>query len=122
MIRNNNRYKFWQLLLAACVMLLTTSCRETIEQLFSDGIEAGDEVAFTASVQERTVKTRAAETQEDAPRYRFTIGMYKEDDTQEGENGIYTVEKKGGALLADKKLYSRNTRRRSALSIHYRDV
>lgn len=105
MIRNNNRYKFWQLLLAACVMLLTTSCRETIEQLFSDGIEAGDEVAFTASVQERTVKTRAAETQEDAPRYRFTIGMYKEDDTQEGENGIYTVGEGGGALQAETKLY-----------------
>lgn len=108
MIRNYNRYKFWQLLLAACVMLLTTSCRETIEQLFSDGIEAGDEVAFTASVQERTVKTRAAETQEDAPRYRFTIGMYEMVDkveTKVGDDGIYTVEKKGGALLADTKLY-----------------
>lgn len=101
---NYKRYSFWQLLLATCVLLLTTSCRETIENIFSDDIEAGDEVMFIALMQDRTTTTRATETQVVNVNYQFSIGMYKEDGTKEGDDGIYKVGENGGALQAETPL------------------
>lgn len=99
----SNRLRITQLLLLFGFTLLASSCRETIGKLFSDEMEAGDEVNFTAIVQERTAATRTTETQVASVAYEFAIGMYKEVDTsvtQVGDDGIYTVGEDGGILEA----------------------
>lgn len=99
----SNRLRITQLLLLFGFTLLVSSCRETIGKLFSDEMEAGDEVNFTAIVQERTAATRTTETQVASVAYEFAIGMYKEVDTsvtQVGDDGIYTVGEDGGILEA----------------------
>ncbi len=97
----SNRLRITQLLLLFGFTLLASSCRETIGKLFSDEMEAGDEVNFTAIVQERTAATRTTETQVASVAYEFAIGMYKKVDTsvtQVGDDGIYTVGEDGGIL------------------------
>ena len=99
----SNRLRITQLLLLFGFTLLASSCRETIGKLFSDEMEAGDEVNFTAIVQERTAATRTTETQVASVAYEFAIGMYKKVDTsvtQVGDDGIYTVGEDGGLLEA----------------------
>ena len=99
----SNRLRITQLLLLFGFTLLASSCRETIGKLFSDEMEAGDEVNFTAIVQERTAATRTTETQVASVAYEFAIGMYKKVDTsvmQVGDDGIYTVGEDGGILEA----------------------
>ena len=99
----SNRLRITQLLLLFGFTLLASSCRETIGKLFSDEMEAGDEVNFTAIVQERTATTRTTETQVASVAYEFAIGMYKKVDTgvtQVGDDGIYTVGEDGGILEA----------------------
>ena len=99
----SNILRITQLLLLFGFTLLASSCRETIGKLFSDEMEAGDEVNFTAIVQERTAATRTTETQVASVAYEFAIGMYKKVDTsvtQVGDDGIYTVGEDGGILEA----------------------
>ena len=99
----SNKLRITQLLLLFGFTLLASSCRETIGKLFSDEMEAGDEVNFTAIVQERTAATRTTETQVASVAYEFAIGMYKMVDTsvtQVGDDGIYTVGEDGGILEA----------------------
>ncbi len=96
----SNIYRIIQLLLLFGITLLTSSCSETIGNLFPGDIEAGDEVNFTAIVQERTATTRTTETQVAKVAYEFAIGMYTDDTHQVGDDGIYTVGEDGGILEA----------------------
>lgn len=108
---NNNsfRYKITQLLLMLCVAMLSTSCRETFEQLFSDGIAEGDEVTFSSSVRSAAV-TRSVD---DIPQkikeyYTFKISMLQEnDDKAVGEGMYHTTSDAIGSLEAEdeKSLY-----------------
>lgn len=103
-----NILRITQLLLLFGFTLLASSCRETIGKLFSDEMEAGDEVNFTAIVQERNATTRTTETLVASVAYEFAIGMYKKVDTsvtQVGDDGIYTVGEGGGLLEAKTPLY-----------------
>lgn len=85
-----------------------SGCRETIQQLMAGDIEAGDEISFSAEMQMRGL-TRAASTEALSEGYTFTIGMYKQDGTQEGTDGTYTVGEEGGELEAVKPLYWHST-------------
>lgn len=73
----------------ACLVLMTTGCRETIESIFSDDIEEGEEVMFTTSLPTAAV-TRADESYS-APKedYKFTIGMYTEGYVDPIATGVY---------------------------------
>ncbi len=73
----------------ACLVLMTTGCRETIESIFSDDIEEGEEVMFTTSLPTAAV-TRADEGYS-APKedYKFTIGMYSEGIVDPIATGVY---------------------------------
>ena len=101
----SNIYRITQLLLLFGITLLTLSCSETIGNLFPDEMEAGDEVNFTAIVQERTATTRVTETQVAKVAYEFAIGMYTDDTHKMGDDGKYTVGKDGGLLEAKTSLY-----------------
>ena len=92
--------KIIQLLLMAILAVVTTSCRETFEHIFSDDIEVGEEVKFTTALPS-VAATRT--TQEDYNKqmeayqavnkaYEFTIDMY------EGGNvvGTSTYQPAGG--------------------------
>ena len=101
----SNIYRIIQLLLLFGITLLTSSCSETIGNLFPGDMEAGDEVNFTAIVQERTATTRTTETQVAKVAYEFAIGMYTDDTHQVGDDGKYTVGENGGLLEAKTPLY-----------------
>lgn len=101
----SNIYRITQQLLLFGITLLTSSCSETIGNLFPGDMEAGDEVNFTAIVQERTVTTRTTETQVAKVAYEFAIGMYTDDTHQVGDDGKYTVGEDGGLLEAKTSLY-----------------
>ena len=105
-MNDNKLLRITRLLLMACLTLFTTSCRETMEQLFGDDIEAGDEVQFTA-VMQQSASTRGATRSEDlSPHYELTVGMYKENGAQKvGDDGTYTVSKEGGNLESVTPLY-----------------
>lgn len=94
-----------------------TGCRETIQQLLAGDIEAGDEISFSAEMQMRGL-TRAASTEALSEGYTFTIGMYKQDGTQEGTDGTYTVGEEGGELKAVKPLYWHSTTVRYGFRAH----
>ena len=107
MMNNSFRYKITQLLLMACVAMLTSSCRETFEQLFSDGIAEGDEVTFSSSVRSAAV-TRGSEAnrQEITEDYTFQITMLQESvDEPVGKGKYKTPSDKIGTLQAVDALY-----------------
>ena len=91
----------------ACLTLLTTSCRETMEQLFGDDIEAGDEVQFTAVMQQRASTRGVTQSVDLSTHYQLTVGMYTDETTQVGKDGTYTVSKdvSNGNLEAVTPLY-----------------
>lgn len=99
--------KLSRLVVVAGLCITQTACRETFEQLFSDDIAVGDEVAFTTSLQSRAI-TRASEVPL-TDRYKFTIGMYTKDDANKETKvaeGEYEVDTKDtGSLKATKSLY-----------------
>lgn len=107
MMNNSFRYKITQLLLMACVAMLTSSCRETFEQLFSDGIAEGDEVTFSSAVRSAAV-TRGSEAnrQEITEDYTFQITMLQESvDEPVGKGTYHTTTDDIGSLEADDALY-----------------
>lgn len=77
----------------ACLTLLTTSCRETMEQLFGDDIEAGDEVQFTAVMQQRASTRGVTRSVDLSTHYQLTVGMYTDDTHKVGKDGTYIVSK-----------------------------
>ena len=91
--------KIIQLLLVACLAVFTTSCRETFEHLFSDDIEAGEEVMFTTSMANAVVTRSAQSDYDDAMKnykvvdkaYEFSITMRSEDGKYE-KTGEYTID------------------------------
>ena len=90
-----------------CLAMALTGCREAIGSLFSEPIEPGDEVAFTATTPQR-LSTRSDEAPQTLKLpYTLTIGMYKSDGTQEGTNGEYTTttDDEIGTLKAVTPLY-----------------
>ena len=91
----------------ACLTLLTTSCRETMEQLFGDDIEAGDEVQFTAVMQQRASTRGVTRSVDLSTHYQLTVGMYTDEIHKVGKDGTYTVRKdvSNGNLEAVTPLY-----------------
>jgi hypothetical protein len=90
-----------------CLAVALTGCREAIGNLFSEPIEPGDEVAFTATTPQR-LSTRSDEAPQTLKLpYTLTIGMYKSDGTQEGTDGVYTTttDDEIGTLKAVTPLY-----------------
>jgi hypothetical protein len=86
---------------------MTTGCRETIESIFSDDIEEGEEVMFTTSLPTVSTVTRADGTYT-APKenYQFTIGMYTDESTKVAEGTYKTiVDDEIGTLEAVTPLY-----------------
>lgn len=83
-------YRISQILLMACLLTITTGCRETIMSIFSDDIEEGEEVMFTISLPSAAALTRA-EAPYTAPKedYQFTIGMYIEGKNDPIATGVY---------------------------------
>lgn len=106
MMNNNLKNKITQLLLLVCIAMLTTSCRETFEQLFSDDIAEGDEVTFSSSMRSAAV-TRGAENREKInANYTFKISMLQENvATAVGEGTYKTPSDDMGTLEAVNKLY-----------------
>lgn len=108
----NITYRISQMIMMTCLLMLMTSCRETIESIFSDDIAEGDEVMFTAEL------SRAAMTRGDVgyetlkENYLFSIGMYTDENTKVGENGIYSVidDDLTGSLKAETPLYWPSTK------------
>lgn len=94
--------KLSRLVVVAGLCITQTACRETFEQLFSDDIAVGDEVAFTTSLQSRAI-TRVSEVPL-TDRYKFTIGMYTKDDADNETKvaeGEYEVDPQNpGSLIA----------------------
>lgn len=82
-------HRISKIVLMACLVFMTTGCRETIESIFSDDIEEGEEVMFTTSLPTAAV-TRADEGYS-APKedYKFTIGMYTEGSVDPIATGVY---------------------------------
>jgi hypothetical protein len=105
MMKNNRYVKITRWLLMACLTLLNTSCRETLEQLLADDIEAGDEVQFTAVMQQRASTRGAATTVDLSTHYLLTVSMYTDDTHKVGDDGVYSVSKDGGTLEAVTPLY-----------------
>ena len=91
----------------ACLAMALTGCREAMGSLFSEPIEPGDEVAFTATTPQRLSTRSDEEPQTLKLPYTLTIGMYKSDGTQEGTNGVYTTttDDEIGTLKAVTPLY-----------------
>ena len=81
----DNGYRILQLLMTACLALSMTSCRETLESIFSDDIAEGDEVMFTTSLPNVAVTRTAKENYETEMNaykavnkaYEFTVEMYE---------------------------------------------
>lgn len=105
---NRNRiFQLSQLVMMTCLAVALTGCREAIGSLFSEPIEPGDEVAFTATTPQR-LSTRSDEAPQTLKLpYTLTIGMYKSDGSQEGTNGEYTTttDDEIGTLKAVTPLY-----------------
>ena len=84
----DNKNRIIQLVLMVCFALSMTSCRETIESIFSDDIAEGDEVMFTTSLPTvavtRSDKDDYQKTMEAyqavSEAYEFTIEMYEKDN------------------------------------------
>lgn len=93
MMNDKRHFRIISLLLMACLTLLTTSCRETMEQLFGDDIEAGDEVQFTAVMQQRASTRGVTRTVDLGTHYQLTVGMYNKNGDQVGKDGTYIVSK-----------------------------
>lgn len=106
-MKRNRIFQLSQLVMMTCLAMALTGCREAIGSLFSEPIEPGDEVAFTATTPQR-LSTRSDEAPQtlNLP-YTLTIGMYKSDGTQEGTNGEYTTttDDEIGTLKAVTPLY-----------------
>ena len=91
--------KIIQLLLMAILAVVTTSCRETFEHLFSDDIEVGEEVMFTTSMANAVVTRSAQSDYDEAMKnykvvdkaYEFSITMCSEDGSYE-KTGEYTID------------------------------
>lgn len=84
----DNKNRIIQLVLMACFALSMTSCRETIESIFSDDIAEGDEVMFTTSLPTVAVTRSDKDDYQKAMEayqavseaYEFTIEMYEKDN------------------------------------------
>lgn len=91
--------KIIQLLLMAILAVVTTSCRETFEHLFSDDIEVGEEVMFTTSMANAVVTRSAQSDYDEAMKnykvvdkaYEFSITMRSKDGNYE-KTGEYTID------------------------------
>lgn len=109
MMNDNRLLRITRLLLMACLTMLTMSCRETMEQLFGDDIEAGDEVQFTAVMQQRASTRGVTRTVDLSTHYQLTVGMYTDETTKVGNDGTYIVSKdvseEGSNLEAVTPLY-----------------
>ena len=83
----------------AVLAVVTTSCRETFEHIFSDDIEAGEEVMFTTSMANAVVTRSAQSDYDDAMKnykvvdkaYEFSITMRSKDGNYE-KTGEYTID------------------------------
>lgn len=82
-------YKRLQLVLIASLLILLTGCREAIGNLFSAPIEAGDEVAFTATTPQHMGTRSEEEPQTLKLPYQIDISMFTNDGIQVGEDGRY---------------------------------
>ncbi len=104
-------HRITQIVLMACLVMMTTGCRETIMSIFSDDIEEGEEVMFTTSLPTAAALTRT-EPSYTAPKenYKFTIGMYT-DDTHKVDSGIYNtvIDDEVGTLEAVTPLFWHST-------------
>ena len=106
-MKRNRIFQLSQLVMMTCLAVALTGCREAIGNLFSEPIEPGDEVAFTATTPQR-LSTRSDEAPQTLKLpYTLTIGMYKSDGSQEGTNGVYTTttDDEIGTLKAVTPLY-----------------
>ena len=65
-------HRISQILLMACLLTITTGCRETIMSIFSDDIEEGEEVMFTISLPSAAALTRA-EAPYTAPKEDYSL-------------------------------------------------
>ena len=91
--------KIIQLLLMAILAVVTTSCRETFEHIFSDDIEVGEEVMFTTSMANAVVTRSAQSDYDEAMKnykvvdkaYEFSITMRSKDGNYE-KTGEYTID------------------------------
>lgn len=91
--------KIIQLLLMAILAVVTTSCRETFEHIFSDDIEVGEEVMFSTSMANAVVTRSAQSDYDEAMKnykvvdkaYEFSITMRSKDGNYE-KTGEYTID------------------------------
>ena len=107
MNQNHHILRLWQWLLAVCMVCGLSGCRETIEHLFSESIEAGDAVNFTSSMQGNAMGfTRGAEVRQAITEdYLFTIDMMADETTKVATGRYRTTTDAIGSLEAVDTLY-----------------
>lgn len=106
----NYIHRIFQIVLVACFVLITTGCRETMDGIFSNDIEEGEEVLFATSLSTDVVTRSVEGYSVPQENYQFTIGMYIDDTHKVGEGTYNTiVGDEIGTLAAETPLYWHST-------------
>ena len=87
----NYIHRIFQIVLVACFVLMTTGCRETMDGIFSNDIEEGEEVLFATSLSTDVVTRSVEGYSVPQENYQFTIGMYIDDTHKVGEGTYNTI-------------------------------